>query len=199
MSDLTEKKDYVDDLLPVQMIATVKGVSQRWVRQQIADFALEPVELRETDAHGSKQAYYSLKELEAAVSGKKDMDAVSQMSDAGKTKFLIGHIELEGTPEQQQAIRLYVDQVRAEDRALIEAQTKQLVTMEKDLVRVQAENDRVWKERAREQDMHGRNLKAYNMLLDRCPDSMLTEKEIEWKGRPSGSDWARFFTGRDHW
>jgi hypothetical protein len=106
-----------DDLMTVAEIAEKKGVSTRWIRAQIADLELDPDGYKKNT--GARDTpLYSLSVLEQESSKTQDSKLVSQLSEKSKMKFMIGHVELEGTPEQVQQVRMYIDDQRAQIEGL---------------------------------------------------------------------------------
>jgi predicted transcriptional regulator len=106
MKELAEN----EDLMTVAEIAEAKGTSERTIRRMIAEVDIDPEELKINQQGGRPTPYYKLSILDAALSDFKDSKLIEQTSDKTKVKFLIGHVELEGTEEQKKAIRAWIDQ-----------------------------------------------------------------------------------------
>jgi hypothetical protein len=96
-----------NELMTIQELAIAFNVSDRTVRTWIAEIGLEPSELK-LNTYGKPTGYYNRK----SISDYKDSGLIEQLSEKSKLKFMVGHIELEGTEEQRTAIRHYVDQLQ---------------------------------------------------------------------------------------
>jgi hypothetical protein len=160
-----------NELMTVQQIAEKKGVTTRIVHKWIADCELEPEEIKLPGLEGGRPAgLYSLGVIEKAISITKDISLASQMSETGKAKFVIGTIELEGSPEQVQAMRAKLD----EYHNAIEFHKKEAERF------------------LREKDEMGRiavqNNRAYSGVLRRLPRKELSEEEREWLARPTATE-----------
>jgi transcriptional antiterminator len=95
--------------MTVQQLAEKYAVSTKTIRRWIADAELEPDELVIPKTGGHKVPLYSIDQVDANV----HLKEVGELkSDTSKLKFMIGHVELEGTNEQRKAIRDYVDAIQ---------------------------------------------------------------------------------------
>jgi hypothetical protein len=121
----------MEDLMTNKELAVYYYVAERTIRRWIADADIEPEELR-INPQGSKTPLYSQSKLDTYV---QLMDTESMKADATKLKFMIGHIELEGTIEQREGIRAFIDNLQ-----------KQLAITEQALLEEKAYSDGVWKQ-----------------------------------------------------
>jgi hypothetical protein len=102
-------------LMTVKDLANMQGVSERWIRMQIAELGIEP----EVDNNmnyvvhkigpGRPELFYDSDVFLQQIEKRSDLKVAKQLSDQGKLKFIIGHIELEGTAEERERIRLAID------------------------------------------------------------------------------------------
>jgi uncharacterized protein YjcR len=96
----------MSDLMTVKQLAEKYAVSTKTIRRWIADAELEAVMVSTDSTHTN---YYDQTRLDMHVQAG---DAEGLKSDTSKLKFMIGHVELEGTNEQRKAIRDYVDAIQ---------------------------------------------------------------------------------------
>jgi phenylalanyl-tRNA synthetase alpha subunit len=124
----------IEKLYTIAELAAYKNVSMRTIRQLIANLDIDPDDYV-ANTQGSKTPLYTLSKLELQSSSLQDIEAVQKLSDAGKLKFMIGSIELEGTVEQKAKIRAYID---SKDNEI-----KQLTSKLQDEIEY---NNNIWKQ-----------------------------------------------------
>jgi hypothetical protein len=112
-----------EKLMTVQQLAEKYEVSARTIRRWIADAELDAVELRLPVTGGKPIPLYSGSQMDAHVQSR---DAQGLKSETSKLKFMIGHVELEGTEEQRIAIRGYIDGLHAQVEQLTTQNREQL-------------------------------------------------------------------------
>jgi transposase len=100
-----------EELMTVQQLAEKYNVSTKTIRRWIADAEIEPAELVIPKAGGHRIPLYSRDQVDTSVHL---IETKELKSDTSKLKFMIGHIELEGTEQQRQSIREYIDNMQAQ-------------------------------------------------------------------------------------
>jgi predicted transcriptional regulator len=157
-----------DKLVSVAEIAEKEGVSEKTVRYWMAEMVFEPEELR-INPQGSRTPLYSWTKWELQLPIYREQKVIEKLSDSGKLKFMIGHIELEGTEEQVAAIRGYIDGLRL-----------QLENKNEELKMITDSRDHY-------EEMALSNAREYNRILKYVPEHLKTKQQRDWENAPSAS------------
>lgn len=99
--------------MTIKELALSKEVSERTIRRYIIACELDP-EGYASNMQGIQTPLYDKLKFDTAMSNLSDSQHFSKLSDESKLKFTIGHIELEGTSDQRDALRAYLDNIHSQ-------------------------------------------------------------------------------------
>jgi hypothetical protein len=154
-----------DELLDREEIQRRLGISKDTFYELRTFGEIEPAELK-INTQGSKTPLYSLLSFLLQKETYTDKSHIEALSPKSKMKFLIGHVELEGTEEQRTAIR---DMIDAKD-----ARIKNLESECDSMMTIATENNR-----------------EYERVLKRLPKSELTHEQRKWLSARWGSEYPK--------
>lgn len=93
-----------DDLVTIDVLAQHNNVKVRRMREILAECEIDPDEVKIMSS-GQRAALYSQRRCEILISQRQELKVIDQLSDESKMKLFLGHLGLEGTPEQQAFVR----------------------------------------------------------------------------------------------
>jgi ribonucleotide monophosphatase NagD (HAD superfamily) len=182
MSDIDEQdveqfeqnaQQNAQNLMTIAELAQSENVSTKTLRNWLAECEIDPTGFKK-NLTGSDSPIYDVQSVKLKFQAFKDFRLANKMSDQGKLKFMIGHVELEGTSQQRDALRNYVDELYGH----IEHQDKKILYLEEN-------NARLAQERLDVEQIAVNNANAARDLMCYIPDDKLTQEQLDHKYAPT--------------
>jgi hypothetical protein len=171
----------MENLMTYEELASEYEVTVRAVKRWVADTNIEPVQVVQGTG-GRPKVLFDKIQLDEALVALADLKHVEKLSDTGKIKFMIGHVELEGTSEQRDALRAYIDVLKLN------------LELKDDKIRMLDETIRDKELRLGKQSIQlGQQSRQYEQLLRMVPAERLSQEERDWLAAPTVSEFCRKF------